>query len=246
MKCSTLLQRRARRQRLADQRIAQRTAELTDLAQHLQTVREDERQRLARDLHDELGALLTSAKLDAARIRARLGDTAPEASERLAHLVLSLNEVIALTRRIVEDLHPSALGHLGLPATLEILAQEFAERSGLTVHCRVMPVQLQPSAELAVYRLVQEAINNISKHASAHEVWLTLEAREDAVWLSVRDDGRGFDPTRPAGASRGLLGMRYRVEAEQGRLHIRSAPGQGTLIELCLPPQHRLPPPHPA
>jgi len=215
--------------------VAERTAELIDLAQHLQWAREDERQRLARDLHDELGALLTSAKLDAARIRSRLGGSAPEASERLAHLVQSLDEVIALTRRIVEDLLPSALGNLGLPATLEILAQEFAARSNVTVHCSVAPVRLSPRAELAVYRLVQEAINNISKYAAARQVWITLASQGTQAQVSVRDDGRGFDSAHPGGTSRGLLGMRYRVEAEQGRLHIRSAPGQGTLIELSLP-----------
>ncbi len=110
--------------------VAERTAQLTELTHHLLSAREDERHRLARNLHDELGALLTSAKLDAARIRSRLAGTSPEALERLAHLVETLNASIALGRSIIEDLRPSTLANLGLVPTLEILAREFGERSG--------------------------------------------------------------------------------------------------------------------
>ncbi len=215
--------------------VAQRTAELTELTQHLQTAREDERSRLARDLHDELGALLTSAKLDAARIKSRLAGTAPEALERLGHLVETLNSGIALKRRIIEDLRPSALSNLGLVATLEILAREFADQSGVEVHCALAPVQLEATAELVVYRLVQEAITNIVKYARARNVWIGLAAREDRVDISVRDDGVGFDTGLHRMAAHGLVGMRFRVEAEGGTFHITSAPGQGTAIDVTLP-----------
>jgi len=217
-----------------DQAVHQRTTQLTELAQHLQTAREEERQRLARDLHDELGALLTSAKLDAARLRARLGPAAPEAHERLDHLVGTLDSMIALKRSIVEDLRPSALSHLGLVATLEILAREFGERSGLPVRCDLGAVQLPASAELMVYRVVQEAITNISKHAQAHSVNIHMAAVEGRVDLSVRDDGVGFDTRVPPRSTYGLVGMRYRVEAEGGTLAVVSAPLQGTLISLSL------------
>lgn len=215
--------------------VRQRTGQLVELAQHLQTAREDERLRLARDLHDELGSLLTSAKLDAARIRSRLAGGSPEALERLAHLVETLNSVIALKRRIVEDLRPSALSHLGLVATLEILAREHAERSGTLVHCDLAPVGLSANAELVVYRLVQEAITNIGKHAQARNVWLRMAVEDDEATVTVRDDGVGFDPGVPAGSAFGLVGMRYRVEAEAGHLSVQSAPGQGTLIRMSLP-----------
>jgi len=212
-----------------------RTAQLTELTHHLQTAREDERNRLARDLHDELGALLTSAKLDAARIKSRLAGTAPEALERLAHLVDTLNAVIALKRSIIEDLRPSALSHLGLVATLEILAGEFAARSGVQVTCQLAPVRLPAAAELMVYRLVQEAVTNISKHAKAGRVWIGLAPTGDQVDVSVRDDGVGFDTGLPLKSAYGLVGMRYRVEAERGTLTLVSAPGRGTSIQLRLP-----------
>ena len=212
-----------------------RTAQLTELTHHLLTAREDERHRLARDLHDELGALLTSAKLDAARIKSRLAGTAPEAQERLAHLVVTLNSSIALGRRIIEDLRPSTLANLGLVPALEILAREFAVRSGVEVQCALVPVKLSAGAELVVYRLVQEAITNLSKHAKARHVWLSLGTGNSQVEVSVRDDGVGFDTGTPPTSAYGLLGMRFRVEAEHGSLSVVSAPGQGTTVRVALP-----------
>jgi signal transduction histidine kinase len=222
------------RDRLETEVVA-RMVQLTELAKHLQSAREDERHRLARDLHDDLGGLLTSAKLDAARIRSRLANKAPEALELLAHLVETLNSGIALGRRIIEDLRPSALSNLGLVATLEILAREFAEHSGIEVHCALEPVALKASADLMVYRLVQEAITNITKYARASHVWLSLASHDGVVEVSVRDDGLGFDTSVQPDSSYGLVGMRYRVEAEGGALSLVSALGQGTLIQMKLP-----------
>ncbi|SDP46306.1 Signal transduction histidine kinase [Rhodoferax sp. OV413] len=215
--------------------VVQRTAQLTELTHHLQTAREDERHRLARNLHDDLGALLTSAKLDAARIRSRLGGTAPEALELLTHLVGTLNSGIALGRRIIEDLRPSALSNLGLVSTLEILAREFADQSTVQVHCSLEPVELKTTAELMVYRLVQEAITNITKYAKAQNVWVTLGTRDGQVEVSVRDDGVGFDTSAKPQSAYGLVGMRFRVEAEGGVLTMVSGPGRGTLIQARLP-----------
>ncbi len=215
--------------------VAKRTAVLTEMTRHMHTVREDERARLARDLHDELGALLTSAKLDAARIRSRLAGTAPEAMERLNHLVDTLNSGIAMKRRIIEDLRPSALSNLGLVATLEILAREFADQSGIAVHCELAPVALEEGAELVIYRVVQEAITNISKYARARNVWVRMAALEGRVHVTVRDDGVGFDTSVQAGSTHGLVGMRFRVEAEGGNMSVGSTPGQGTQIHILLP-----------
>ena len=155
--------------------------------------------------------------------------------ERLTHLVDTLNSGIALKRRIIEDLRPSALGNLGLGAALEILAREFAEQTGITVHDQLDAVALDADSELVIYRLVQEAITNIGKHARARQVWIRLTAHGERVEVSVRDDGVGFDPTLRQASSHGLIGMRFRVEAHGGTLHLRSAPGQGTSIEVFLP-----------
>ena len=190
---------------------------------------------IRRNLHDDLGALLTSAKLDAARIKSRLAGTTPEASKLLAHLVDNLNSSIALGRRIIEYLRPSVLSNLGLLATLEIMADEFAEQSGIEVHCTLEAVPLTPASELMVYRLVQEAITNIRKYARASHVWITLANHDTQVEVSVRDDGVGFDSRVKRIAAHGLLGMRFRVEAEGGTLAVESTPGTGTLIRVALP-----------
>ena len=216
--------------------VAARTTQLKQLAQHLQTVREDERSHLARELHDELGALLTAAKLDAARLKSRLGATTPEISERLVHLNEALNGGIALKRRIIEDLRPSSLSNLGLPAALDILTREFGARSEIDVHCEVEPVQLGAAAELTVYRFVQEALTNIAKYAAAQRVDVKVaRTPEGRMTVSVRDDGVGFDMRSRQSSTHGLVGMRYRVEAEGGELTLASAPGRGTHIEAWLP-----------
>ena len=222
------------RQRL-EVEVAQRTAQLVQLTRHIERAREQERARLARDLHDEMGALLTAAKLDAARLKARLIGAAPEAAERLAHLVGILNRGIALKRSIIENLRPSTLSNLGLTVTLEILAGDFAKQSGVNVHSDLAPVRLEEAAELVVYRVVQEAITNITKYAKASNLWLGLVERDGAAELSVRDDGAGFDTTAASSSAYGLLGMRFRVEAERGTLTVTSAPGLGTLIKVRLP-----------
>ena len=224
--------------------VERRTEQLTELARHLQTAREDERNRLARDLHDELGALLTAAKLDVARLKSRLGLLTPEATDRLTHLNDTLNSGIALKRRIIEDLRPSSLSNLGLVAALEILTREFSDRSSIEVHCELEAVRLKPSAELMVYRLVQEALTNIAKYANATRADVTLTTRGQRVAITVTDDGNGFDTTTRS-AGHGLLGMRYRVESEGGRMTLVSTPGEGTRLEATLP-QHVAEPAAPA
>ena len=215
--------------------VALRTSQLVRLTHHIETAREEERAHLARDLHDEMGALLTSAKLDAARIKVRLTGIAPEAVERLAHLVETLNSGIALKRNIIENLRPSTLSNLGLAVTLDILARDFAKRSGVKVHCVLAVVRLEEAAELVVYRVVQEAITNVSKYARAKNLWLDLVSSGGVARLSVRDDGVGFDTATPSTSAYGLLGMRFRVQAEHGTLAVTSAPNQGTLIQVLLP-----------
>ncbi|MCY7308654.1 MAG: CHASE3 domain-containing protein [Rhodoferax sp.] len=215
--------------------VTQRTTELTELALHLQTVREDERQRLARNLHDDLGSLLTSAKLDAARIRSRLSGSAPESLELLKHLVATLNDSIALGRRIIEDLRPSALENLGLVATLEILLREFASHSDTQVHTALEAVALPSASEMIVYRVVQEAITNITKYAGASQVWVDLGPVNGRAQVSVRDDGAGFDKRTKPDSAFGLIAMRFRVEAVGGTLITQAALGQGTRIVATLP-----------
>lgn len=214
--------------------VRERTASLAELATHLQDVRETERGFLARELHDELGSLLTAAKLDVARLKSRLAD-APDAIQRLQHLTELLNSGIALKRRIIEDLRPSSLSNLGLVASLEILGREFAERSGLQIEMALEPAAMDESRQLTIYRMVQESLTNIGKYAEASEATIVMKNYDTHVIVEVADNGKGFDTQRMRPSTHGLAGMRHRVEAARGKLTVSSTPGSGTRLSAMLP-----------
>ena len=215
--------------------VEQRTRELTDLAQHLQRVREEERGHLARELHDELGGLLTAAKLDVARVKRRVDGAGIEVDDRIQRLSQTLDAGIALKRRIIEDLRPSSLDNLGLQRTLEILCAEFAQRSEIRVQTEIADLKLDSERALVVYRVVQEALTNVAKYAQAQEVRVRLQRVGERAHLRVQDDGRGFNPKLMREGSHGLAGMRFRLRTYGGDLVLDSAPGQGTTIEATLP-----------
>ena len=193
--------------------------------------------QLLRELHDELGALLTAAKLDVARLRMRLPADAGKLADDLAHLSGVLNEGIALNRTIIENLRPSALTNLGLVPALENLTREWSHASRIEVHTALEPVELDESRALAVYRLVQEALTNIQKYARPSRVAVRLDTHDGIVEVSVVDDGVGFDPSNLPLATHGLTGMQHRLDACGGRLVIDSAPGRGTRITGTLAQQ---------
>jgi len=218
--------------------VERRTRELTELARHLQSVREDERSRLARELHDELGGLLTAAKLDVARVKSRLKGGPPEIFERIGHLASSLDAGIALKRRIIEDLQPSTLTNLGLTPALEVLCGEFSRRLEIEVQSSFDEVELANDVRLTAYRVVQEGLTNIAKYARAKQVRVLLADDAPVARLLIQDDGVGFDTARVPQVARGLAGMRFRVVSHGGRLDVTSQPGRGTTIEVHLPQQH--------
>jgi len=221
------------RERLAEQ-VRARTAELRDLAGHLVSAREDERGRVARELHDELGGQLTALKLELARLK-RLPDLPAAALERLAGFDKRLNEGISLKRRIIENLRPSSLDQLGLTAALEMLCADTAEVSGIAVHTQLAKVALDKAAELSLFRVVQESLTNCLKHAQASEVWVKLTAAPMEATLSVRDNGHGFDTLNVSPGRHGVLGMRVRIESHRGHLKIHSMPGGGTEVIARVP-----------
>lgn len=225
--------------------VRERTVRLAELATHLQEVRETERGHLARELHDELGSLLTAAKLEAARLKSRLADS-PEAALRLQHLTELLNSGIALKRRIIEDLRPSSLSNLGLVTSLEILGREFADRSGMQIEMLLEPVTLDESRQLTIYRMVQESLTNIGKYAQASEATIVLKDYGNHVVVEISDNGKGFDTERVRPSSHGLAGMRHRVEAAGGKLTITSTLGQGTRLSAIVPTAALAPTPTPA
>jgi signal transduction histidine kinase len=216
---------------------AQRTSNenLLAFATQLQQVREDERANLARELHDELGAILMAAKLDVACLDTRLSDHSPEVNRRLTHLGETLNRGLALKRRIVEGLCPSTLANLGLVASLEILGRDFALTSGIEITTALERVELDERTQLAVYRLVQEALTNTAKYAGAKHSQIHLATRDGQVVVTVTDDGIGFDVGSMTSAQHGLLGIQHRVEACGGHLKVTSVPCKGTCLVALLP-----------
>jgi signal transduction histidine kinase len=220
--------------------VKERTDNLAKLATHLQNTREDERGNLARALHDEFGSLLTAAKLDVARLKSQLLMSVPDAEVRLTHLNSTLNNIIVMTRNIVENLRPSSLSHLGLTTSLEILAREFEKQHNLTIAVDLENVEISDSTQLAVYRLVQESLTNISKYAKAKHITLSLQNFDTYFSVQVNDDGVGFEINKVDGTHHGLLGMQHRVEALGGKLVITSAPGNGTLILARIPNIHKI------
>lgn len=232
---SRLLERgRLDYQQSLEKEVADQSRGLRTLAAWLETAREDEKSRLARELHDELGAILTAAKLTMARLRGKLaGD--PEIMQLTDTVNLRLNEGIALKRRIIEDLRPSALSILGLHVALRTLCAETAQQSGIQVRAEITPVQISPNAELAVFRVVQEALTNVAKYAKATEVLVRLEQSADQVQLEVADNGLGFTVGTQQAGQHGLAGMQFRMESHGGSLSVVSAPQQGVRINATLP-----------
>ena len=225
---------RADRQIELEGQVANRTAELRQLAGYLLTAREDEKAHLARELHDEMGSVLTAAKLDMARMR-RLAAADPAMLERIEQVNRRLGEGIALKRRIVEDLRPSCLDALGLTVSLSNLCADVAERLGIPVHTDLDEVSLSSDEQLALYRLVQEALTNVSKYARASAVHIYMRAEPGSVRVGVEDDGIGFDTTLLKSATHGIAGMRFRIERLDGTLSVDSKPGLGTRLVAILP-----------
>ena len=219
-----------------------RTEELRNLASYLTEAREAEQARVARELHDELGALLTAVKLDAGWIARKLpkedqGATSP-LRRRFDHLLDALNEVITIKRRVVADLRPPLLSDLGLIEALRSLTQSW--RSGddewqieLTLP-ETLP-ELPAATSLALYRIAQEAMTNVRRHASAEHVRLNLEVDDGQIVLRIEDDGCGFDTSARRLSRHGLAGIAHRIQMLGGRLTIDSKPGQGTCIEARVP-----------
>lgn len=212
-----------------------RTEELAQLNLGLQETRDGERSGLARALHDDLGALLTAAKLDLTRLRHALHTTDPEVTERLRHLSASLDEGIGIKRRLMEELMPSALHNLGLQAALEQRAEEFERHTGIHIDLAFMPVTLEVPAAQALFAVVQGALSNIERHASATQVSLRLAQEGTHALVEVQDNGRGFADRSGTTSASGLRNLRHRIESLGGQFHVHSVPGSGTRIQARLP-----------
>jgi len=224
--------------RAEEQLRASRTA-LRSLATRQQDIREDERTRIAREIHDSLGQALTALKLHLAAAQDAAASDAPALGKRLLETAAMVDDLVKMVRRIATELRPPILDQLGLPAAVEWLAQDFSRRTAIRCETAIMPTDGAISQELAtaLFRIVQEGLTNISRHARASLVQIGLGIKGDCVTLEISDDGRGITEAATTGpGSLGILGMRERAAALGGVLEVVPREGGGTRVTAWFPP----------
>jgi len=220
----------------------QRNRELRELASRLTSVAEEERRRLSRELHDSIGQNLVALTMDMKAIRDSLAaESETAARSRLGEALNYLQETTGYIRHLMAELRPPDLDDYGLAAALRWYANLFSQRTeaAVLVECDLEAQRLPPEIETAFFRIAQEALTNVARHALANRVELALQFLTDSVRLTVVDNGVGFDPgavPRPPGAKAGwgLITMRERAEGIGGRLRVESAPGKGTRVSVEL------------
>ena len=219
--------------------VAERTADLSALSSHLQQVQEQEKSELARELHDELGGLLIAAKMDVTWLRRKVAAEDDDSRSRWERVLAALDSGVDLKRRVVEQLRPTLLDNMGLYAALRWQLQESCGRAGLKCSDS-MPAEelaISSTASIAIFRIAQEAMTNIIKHARATAVDLDIVVDDQELLMTIRDDGIGVaDVSRRAVGSHGLLSMRHRVQALGGTWSLTpGAEGRGTRIQIRVP-----------
>lgn len=228
----------ATRQAELERLVEQRTEELSELSSHLQSVAEQEKAALSRELHDELGGLLVAARMDLSWLEERIGSGDAEVRGYFRRVQDALQSGVDIKRRVIESLRPTLLDNLGLVPALRWQVAESCERAGLR-HLERYPEEelpLTPQASIAVFRIVQEALANVLKHARATGVEVSVEVVEPWLVVRVRDDGVGVPPERLlALRAHGLAAMRQRARGLGGHWHVHRPASGGTEIEVRLP-----------
>ena len=234
----TIILRDVTERKLVQEKLEQSHAQLRELSAALQTIREEERTHIARELHDDLGQLLATLRVDLTLLRQQpaAGERSRQLLDRMDNLLLT---AITSLRRIASNLRPRALDEGGLYFALESLRQEFSERHGIacTLDANEDELVLNDVYSTTIFRIVQEALTNIARHAGAHAVQLVLHRSAQSLQLTIQDDGRGIaEQDMDKASSFGLIGMRERVWGLYGDISIVSDSGTRIAISLPLPP----------
>ncbi|MBI3546632.1 MAG: sensor histidine kinase [Gammaproteobacteria bacterium] len=222
----------------AETELRQSKQELHELAAAANQLREHEQRRIARELHDELAQALTGLKMDIGWIKNKLPEATPPIIDKLKSMEHLLDNTVAATRRISSALRPMMLDDLGLVPAIEWLVQNFIQHTGIRCELAIASAKLdlQDPEATTVYRILQESLTNIAKHAKASSVEITLAHSQGEIAIGVRDNGVGFLFESPRKlSSYGLIGLRERAYILGGKVQIESAPGKGTYIEVRLP-----------
>lgn len=222
----------------SEEEIKKNTEQLRLLTTHIQNIREEERTRIAREIHDELGQQLTGLKMDAYWIGKKIDVTDKTIHEKIASMTSLIDDTITTVRRIASDLRPSILDDLGLIAALEWQSQEFEKRTGTKSHFNNYIINLNLQKDLAtnIFRVYQEALTNITRHAKATDIETTIEEKDNHIILIITDNGVGIDLSDVNYKnSLGLIGMKERAALFKGELSIESQKQKGTTITLKIP-----------
>jgi signal transduction histidine kinase len=214
------------------ERVRSGSERLQSLSRRLVEIQENERLYIARELHDEAGQMLTSLMVDLRVLEKDAGQT-QLVLEKVAEMETSLNEVFESLHRVAMALRPATLDHLGLVAALHQYVESIGEKHNLKISfmSEKLRERLPANMETVLYRIAQEALTNVVRHAHATQVDVVLTLRDDKLILIIEDDGTGFDPEKVSdGGHLGLFGMRERTETINGKLVIESAPGKGTTV----------------
>ena len=217
--------------------------ELRELTSRLQRIREEERGAIAREIHDELGQQLTGLKMDLFWIAKRLEAGASEvARQKLRTTISLLDETIRTVRRIATDLRPSILDDLGLVAAIEWQSQEFEKRAGIhtTFQSNIPEIDFPPDMAIGLFRICQESLTNVARHASASAVSITLDSVEEGVRMTVSDDGKGLDQQQMDRKTLGLIGMKERAIMMGGKLEMGNGATNGFRLAVTVPMPHVL------
>jgi PAS domain S-box-containing protein len=222
----------------AEEQLRKSRDQLRALAARLQSVREEERAYIAREIHDELGQACTAIKMDLALISRKLTKRQTKLQAKVESSIQLLDSTIVTLRRIASELRPRTLDDLGLPAALEAQAQEFESRTG--IHCSVIlppvPLTLDTDRSTAIFRIFQESLTNVARHAHATRVEARLHRENDRIVFEVFDNGTGFDPeVAKERKSLGLIGMQERALLLNGEFKAEGVPGRGTTMTLTIP-----------
>ncbi len=228
--------------RRAEKQLQRTVDRVRTLSHRLDVVREEERTRIARELHDELGVRLTCLKLDLARLQSLMTrESLPprdNMAERIHSMIAEVDATIVSVQRLAVELRPSILDGLGLVAAIEWQCQDFERRSGICCFCKASQeeISLDRSHATAAFRICQEALTNVVRHAKAGFVWVLVEEVNGDLLLEIQDDGEGI-PAEKLGDthSLGLLGMQERASSLGGQVEIAGRPGKGTTVTLRLP-----------
>ena len=242
-KLFTVIVRDITERKAAAEALSRSAQQLRALTIRMQQAREEEAMRIARELHDQLGRCLTAMKMDVHGIQRGLTGGLGEGSyraliEKVNRMNQTLDETVHTVRRISAELRPGVLDDLGLAAAIEWQARDFQARSGVSCAVRLPEedLPLRRDQATALFRIFQESLTNVARHAQATKIWVNLSEEEGAVVLEVEDDGVGISPARLAEHhSLGLLGMRERVAAFDGEIEFAGVPGQGTTVVVRMP-----------